>query len=61
MQVLDYDKTKIIEALTVIHNVCRANACSDCPFVKNEDCMIAYGTPDDWNIHSNEAQWRALN
>lgn len=60
MELLGYEKDEIIDALTIIHEICIANICDECPFDKYGDCMVTHSPPEDWHIHSNLSQWRAF-
>ena len=59
MELLGYEKEEIIDALTIIHEICCANICDECPFDKHGECNIR-NAPEDWHIHSNLSQWRAF-
>ena len=54
------DYVKIIEALTIIQDICVDNICTTCPFmINNNECGINSSEPDEWNINSFN-NWRAF-
>ena len=52
--------SKIIDALQVIKNECKAHSrCSYCPFYTDDTCRIKYVDPEKWQLESNYI-WRAF-
>ena len=60
MNLVDYTKTDILDALITIRNICNNNECADCPFSKCEQCLILEQSPCDWCVTSRYDEWKAL-
>lgn len=52
---------EIINALKLIQNICqRSVGCDNCPFSKNETCVLQDQAPIDWKITEPIIIWKAF-
>lgn len=58
-----YTKEEIINAVTVIKEICANQICQDCPFFRKGDntCIVKNEVPSGWKINEDKpVTWRAL-
>ena len=58
---MTYTHEEILNALTLIQNICNTTLCSQCPF-NNEfgECAITQFAPADWELNEPNPIWKAF-
>lgn len=56
------EKQKILDALTLIKDICdKNNDCEDCPFCCANCCILREDiAPQDWKLNNADEKWRAF-
>ena len=64
MDNIKYSHDEIIEALTVIRDICEVSDCPTCPFraFAGEECTFSRNDicPSDWTLNIPSEEWKAF-
>lgn len=56
----NYTHEEILNALTVIKEICTNHSCDDCPFDVGGRCRIREVNPCDWILNLPDSPWKAI-
>ena len=56
----NYTHEEILNALTVIKEVCAYHNCNVCPFNGDNECNIGASNPCDWTLNLSNTLWKAF-
>lgn len=56
----NYTHEEILNALTVIKEVCKNHGCSTCPFQRGSRCGIELSEPSGWYLNFPDTPWKAF-